>query len=66
MATARSTDDENGPFMPIRPELQAAEPGFDGAADRVEDDGSLRRSPSDVSEPFRPLAERLREAGAGG
>lgn len=68
MSTANSSDDNNGSFAPIRPDLHQTEAGFESVdigAEASEEDGHRRR-PGGVSEPpHRPLAERIRESAEG-
>jgi hypothetical protein len=67
MPRSNSSDDDNGPFAPIRPDLHQAASGFEPADVRTEEEEvAYRRKPGGVSEPpHRPLAERIRESGKG-
>jgi hypothetical protein len=68
VAKTNSSDEGNGSFAPIRPNLLETEPGFESADEGVEatERDGHRRKPSAVSEPLqRSLAERIRTSAKG-
>lgn len=68
MVRTRSSDEDNGSFAAIRPDLHDAESGFESADVRTEatDEDGYRRESGVVPEPaHRSLAERLRETAKG-
>ena len=71
MTRTNSSDDNNGPFAPRRPDLHETESGFESVdvgaeATETENDGHYRRKPGGVPEPpHQSLAERIRTSEGG-
>jgi hypothetical protein len=68
MPKTNSSDDDNGSFAPVGPDLLETEPGFESVDEGVEATGreGHRRKPGAVSEPLhRSLAERIRTSAKG-
>jgi hypothetical protein len=68
MPNTKSSDNDNGSFAPVQPNLLDTEPGFESVDEGVEETEreSHRRRPGGVSEPpHRSLAERIRTSAKG-